>query len=227
MKPMKALGLMALVAILTAPVAFASGGSSSPKSSIPEATQTPEQQAMDHYNNGLGLRDRAEKLEEKLATMTEGDKRDKTEKKLANAWESAASEFMQSVQKNPAYYRAYASLGYVLRRSGDYEKSLEAYNRALALEPDYTEAIEYRAEAYLGLNRVEDAKAAYDKLIEMNRDHALELLDAMKKWVEVRRAAPDGVSAQTVNELDRWIDQSAAAAGDTVGHVMPGRKKDW
>ena len=34
------------------------------------------------------------------------------------------------------------------------------YDEALRLSPAYNEAIEYRGEAYLGLNRIEDAKAA-------------------------------------------------------------------
>ena len=35
------------------------------------------------------------------------------------------------------------------RRLGEYDRSLAAYEKALALSPDYPEAIEYRAEAYL------------------------------------------------------------------------------
>ncbi len=38
-------------------------------------------------------------------------------------------------------------LGYTSRRLGDYEESLSAYDAALKLQPDYPEAIEYRAGA--------------------------------------------------------------------------------
>jgi len=182
---------------------------------------------MAHYNQGIALRDRAESLQVKLETMTEGKKRVKTEKKVGKAWKGAIKEFTQAVNKNPMHYQAFSSLGYSLRKTGNYDASLDAYGSALNIEPNYTEAIEYRAEAYLGLNRVDDAKAAYAQLIERNQNHAMQLLEAMKSWVEMRKEDPAGVTAQTVNELDRWIEQHAASMGDTIGHAMPGQPRRW
>ena len=53
-------------------------------------------------------------------------------------------------------------------------------DRALELAPDYGEAIEYRAEAYLGLDRIDDAKKAYMQLFNLDRALADELMEAMR-----------------------------------------------
>jgi tetratricopeptide (TPR) repeat protein len=51
-----------------------------------------------------------------------------------------------------------------LPQDGDCTRSLTAYDRALSLAPEYAKAIEYRAAAYRGLNRVADAQRAYEWL---------------------------------------------------------------
>ena len=52
-------------------------------------------------------------------------------------------------------------MGFAYRKTGDYAKALEMYDKALALQPGFPDAIEYRGEAYLALNRIDDAKQAY------------------------------------------------------------------
>ena len=64
--------------------------------------------------------------------------------------------FQAAVKKNPALFQAWGSLGYAYRKVGNYPASLEAYGKALEIEPNYTPAIEYRAEAYLALNRLDE-----------------------------------------------------------------------
>ena len=69
-----------------------------------------------------------------------------------------------AIANNPQLHEAYSSLGYALRKTGRFDESIEAYNRALQLNPSYSEAIEYRAEAYLALGRLDEVKAAYMEL---------------------------------------------------------------
>ena len=56
--------------------------------------------------------------------------------------------------------------------------------RVVELSPGYAEAIEYRAETYLGLGRLDDAKRAYLTLFAGGSDRAGELLVAMREWLD-------------------------------------------
>ncbi len=55
---------------------------------------------------------------------------------------------------DPKLKEGWNMLGYTSRKLGDYEESLQAYDKALALAPDYPEAIEYRAELFLLTGRL-------------------------------------------------------------------------
>ena len=125
----------------------------------------------------------------------------------------------------PDNYRAHNGAGYALRKLGHYEQALASYERALALAPSSSEAIEYRAEAYLGLNRLSEAKQAYMFLFVHDRSASNVLMKAMKVWVETRRVAPQGVEPAAVDAIDAWVrerDTLAAAVGN-LGHNSP----DW
>ncbi len=87
-------------------------------------------------------------------------------------------------------YEAWNYLGYAHRKLGDYQAALTAYDRTLNLKPGYPEAIEYRGHAYLGLNRLEDAKQAYLALFADNRKLASQLLAGMQAWVGEHRGNP-------------------------------------
>ncbi len=192
----------ALVASLATP-ALAAGGS---RSNTPEPQETqvpadPKAEAREHYNRGLMQRDRAWKIEEKIAGQSDAKKAAKQEKKLANAWRSAQREFESAVEKDPQLYPAHSSLGYVLRRQGYYEASLAAYDRALAIEPRYAEAVEYRAEAYLNLGRLDEVKEAYLQLFQGQPKLAAQLMNAMKTWLESNADAPGA------SELAAWVAQ--------------------
>ena len=62
-----------------------------------------------------------------------------------------------STDKDAHFHEAFSSLGYARRKLGMYEGALSAYDTALSLVPNYAEAVEYRAEAYLALNRIPEA----------------------------------------------------------------------
>ena len=89
-------------------------------------------------------------------------------------------------------YQAYNGMGFSYRKTGDYAKALEMYDRALALKPGFPDAIEYRGEAYLGLNRIEDAKNAYLEVLAADRKQADTLMAAMQKWIEQQEGQSRG-----------------------------------
>lgn len=199
--------------------AWAAGGSSATSAS-------PADRAADAYNRGIEHRDKAWQLEKEATEATSPEKREKLEGKAQKQYEKAIRAFRTAIEADANMHQAHGSLGYALRKTGDYERSLEAYNRALELRPDYTEAVEYRAEAYLGLNRLQDAKDAYLQLFRDDRERADELMQAMQRWVEQRRIEPTEVSPAEVEEFAAWVKERAEIAAQTAS-LGAGAKRTW
>ena len=64
-------------------------------------------------------------------------------------------------------------MGFAYRKTGDYAKALEMYDQAIKMAPGFfPEAVEYRAEAYLALNRIDDARQSYLDLFAADRKQA-------------------------------------------------------
>lgn len=204
--------------LLSPPALLAAGGSSAPSTSLPSTQLSPEQGATASYNKGLKQRDKAWKLEEE-AEAAEGKARDKLLKKAQKAYGKAVRELRAAVDVKPDYYQAWSSLGYALRKTGEFDESIAAYDRALELNPLYPEAIEYRGEAYLGLGRLEDAKEAYMELFRIDRPRAGELMTAMKRWLESGGGA---VSESVREEFARWVEERSNLAAQ-VGRVAGAR----
>src|SRR5688572_12075652 len=66
----------------------------------------------------------------------------------------------------------------------EYEAALKDFDAALTLAPALSDAIRHRGEAYLGLDRLADAKQAYMHLFVHDRTASSVLMRAMKSWVE-------------------------------------------
>ena len=220
-----------VVAGIGAGSAWASGGGSAPVGggsgmSGSSGRMTPEQQAAMHYNNGLKAQEKADKLGREAAAATDPKARDKAQSKSQKAYENARSDFQNAIKKDAEMYEAHGALGYVKRRLGDFSGSLESYDRALALKPTYTPAIEYRGEAYLGLGRIEDAKTAYMQLFSADRKRADELSAAMTRWVEAKQKDPAGVDTKAIEEFSSWLNQRLEIAKQTAA-LQPAKDARW
>ena len=208
-------------------VVMAGGGSKKPKSETPSTQQiSPEEEARQAYNIGIASRDKAWKIEKELAAATEAKSQEKLSRKLEKSFRSAATSFERAVGKNPMMFEAHSDLGYCLRKLGDYQGSLTAYNRALEIEPRYAEAIEYRAEAYLGLDRIDEAKQAYMDLFKGQNAHASALLEAMQNWVAERSDDPGSADPADVQSFSSWVAERAEIAGQTKS-VSQLNDADW
>ena len=167
-----------------------------------------------------------EALNAGLKRLEQGDKLEpKNPKQARKEYEAALKSFQAAAAAAPGNYRAHNGAGYSLRKLGQYPQALESYERALKLAPDSSEAIEYRAEAYLALNRLEDAKQAYMHLFVHDRSVSHVLMKAMKAWVETHRARPAGVDSAAVDAFAVWVgerDTLASSVGN-LGHNSP----DW
>jgi len=200
-------------------VVAASGDSPmSPPASAPSAQSpelTPEQKAIGYYNDGVADRERADKLEAESVKETDAAKKAKLLEKSKRVHESAIKTFMRAVQNDPNMFQAWGGLGYAYRKTGNYPQALEAYDKALALKDSYTPAIEYRAEAYLAVNRLNDVKSAYMTLFTADRPRADELAAAMETWVEKRKADPAGVDPAAIDEFAKWVAERKQLASQT------------
>lgn len=167
------------------------------------------------YNLGYEDFDKARAEEAAGASLT-GAKRKAADAKVMQAFTRARAKFEEAAKADPNMKEAWNHIGYTNRRLGSYDASLAAYEKALALNPQYTEAIEYRAEAYLALNRIDDAKAAYMALFSESRAHATVLMQSMQNWVAERRRQPAGLSAADIDSFARWVEERAAIAQQTA-----------
>jgi len=221
-------GFLSVLCAALFSASFAGGGGAVkvPKKSK-ETGKTAEQEAAEHYNRGIAHRDAAWNLEKQLAASTEEKSRAKLEKKIRKEYLSAVDAFQAAVDRNVGMFQAHSDLGYALRKTGDYESSLASYDRALAIEPGYTLAVEYRGETYLALNRTDEAKDAYLMLFSEDRAQADKLLSAMKGWVEQRSSSPgDGIQAGEVESFGAWVVEREEISGQTAP-VSQLRDHDW
>jgi lipopolysaccharide biosynthesis regulator YciM len=180
--------------------------------------RNPGDDAMMSFNDGVSARDRAWKLEKELASAKDAAAKTKLEAKILKAYQAAVRSQKNAVRYNPSLFQAYGELGYALRKTGDYAAALEAYDKALSIQPGYAEAIEYRAEAYLGLNRIDEARQAYMTLHNGgDATRAKMLADAMTKWLDQRRADPAGVAAEAIEEFAKWLTQRTEISRTAAG----------
>jgi tetratricopeptide (TPR) repeat protein len=189
-----------------AALANGGGGMSSPTPSV----QTPRDRARDAFNAGIHDVKRADKAQGSAAQDLYG---------------SALGKFKQALAQDATLPEAWNYFGYTSRKLGNYDDALTAYGRALSLRPGYPDAIEYRGEAFLGVNRIPDAQQAYLDLYAGNRALAAKLLTAMKSWVTTQRATPSGNT--NLDDFDKWIQERAQIAGQTAALTREGTAASW
>lgn len=211
---------LVLAASLLPGVAFASGSSSMPPPSQRQQA-TPEQEAIELYNDGISYRDKAAQLDKEAAAEPDAKKKAKLEEKALDRTDSSAKKFAKATTKNPRLFQAWGSLGYAYRLMGKFPESLEAYNKALEIEPNYTPAIEYRAETFLGLGRLDDVQSAYMILFRGDRPRAEELAAAIEKWLQKKQADPGGLDPIAVSTFAKWAAERKQLAAQTSSLLAP------
>jgi len=219
MRSMIIRGLAAVLLIISSTQAF--GARSAP---MPMPQRDPGDEAIMSYNDGIRFRDRAWKLEKEAAATQDAAKRAQLLEKIRKTYTAAIRSQRSAIRNNPQLAQAHAELGYALRKTGDHAAALQSYDRALEIQPNYGEAIEYRAEAYLGLNRVKEAKEAYLLLFNGGAPAlAKDLSEAMGRWVVERTADPAGVSADDLAAMKAWVEQRA----EVSEHAAPAGSGSW
>lgn len=220
-----------LVMVLVAPLtAIAAGGGSSGGSSgsfSAPREMSPEEQAKSAYNQGVRMIKQADKYAKDADEATDQKKKDKATDRAQKQYGKARQYFVTAVKAKPQMHEAWNYVGYTSRKLGEYDNALAAYGEALRLNPTYSEAIEYRGEAYLGLNRIEDAKTAYMTLFKDARPLADQLMAAMQKWVTLRRTDSATVAAADLDAFAQWIDERTNIARQTASLAIDGGQARW
>ena len=214
--------------LTTACTAFGAGsGDMATPSDQRPIPKSPETQAMNAYNAGVHLVEKADDLGADAARQTDEHKQKKTLDKAQHNYSAALRKFSQAIEFQSGMYQAWNYLGYSQRKLGNYQDALTAYDRALSIKPGYAEAIEYRGHAYLGLNRLSEAKESYLALYASNRKLAGSLLTAMQEWVGAHRADAAGVDVSMLDSFASWVSERSQIAGQTVGLTREGATSAW
>jgi tetratricopeptide (TPR) repeat protein len=217
--------------LMAATTCMASGGGpmtgGNSAASFEPREQSPAEQAKDAYNSGIKSIKRAKEYDADAEKASTPEKKSKAMEKAGKAYNKALEQFTTAVGNQPDMVEAWNYIGFADRHLGAYAESLEAYDHALSLNPKYVEAIEYRAEAYLGLNRIDDAKSAYMDLFRDARPLSDQLLTAMQKWLADRRQDSKGVSTPQIEAFEQWLNERGTIAKQTASLGTGDAVKNW
>ncbi len=211
------IGALSGVLVLSGPLVQGSASGSMPGGDYGGGTSqaqrmTPQQMAVKRYNAGLKHKRRAQDYEDKAATAKNDEDRDKQLKKAKSQYESAIEDYRRAIGYDTGAYQAMNELGYAYRKVGDYEAAVKAYDAALLVKPNFSPAIEYRAEAYLALSMFQQVKDSYLELVRGDQDQAAALMRAMDAWLQTHREDAT-VDAKAFSE---WVIDRKAVAASTV-----------
>jgi tetratricopeptide (TPR) repeat protein len=219
--------LAACVLVAAIPPAWSNGGGSMPMPQISAPREeSPEDKAKTAYNKGVHDVKKADKFQASSLQLTDAGKKERALHEAQEYYSSARVKFQEAVQDDPRMHEAWNYVGYTNRKLGNYDAALAAYEQALTLKPGYPDALEYRGEAFLGLNRISDAQQAYLDLFASNRGLADKLLTAMRGWLDTQRTSSTA-DANAISELDKWIQERSAIAGQTASLTREGTAASW
>ena len=167
-----------------------------------------EQGAIDAYTAGYASILRAEHAENLAAASSNEAERKAALQSAQAAYRASLPHFTTATRLDSSMHEAYTYLGYANRKIGRYAESLQAYEQALKIEPNTPYAIEYQGEAFLALNRIDEAQFNFLRLYAIAPDHAANLLRAMHAWVEANKDKP--AAGIDVPALAAWVAEKAA-----------------
>lgn len=201
MQPTRLISALAILAL--SPAAWAAPDGPMPSRNAIEESQDPKAIARNSYNQGHEAVQSAAKLDLEAASMPSfAAQYSATAKTRLRA---ARENFRKAVEADPGMKEGWNMLGFTSRKLGDYQESLSAYEKALALSPDYPEAIEYRAELFLLTGRLADTKESYATLLKLDAAYAGTLKTAMQDFLKAGKAFPASVTAKEREDFTKWV----------------------
>jgi tetratricopeptide (TPR) repeat protein len=208
--------LVALLWLIAAAVPAHADGPGANRPAPRSAPPPPisELQAIDAYNIGYAAILQADHSQALAEASTDVKERAAAERAARDSYKASLSHFEQAVRLDASMHEAYTYLGYANRKLGNYDKSLAAYQQALKIFPDYPHAIEYQGQAFLGLNRLDEARFNYLRLYALNKGQAAKLLAAMRAWVAAHQNS--SIEGVNVTGFSEWVAQRSQSTRDDV-----------
>ncbi|HEY2782844.1 MAG TPA: hypothetical protein VGI90_18820 [Steroidobacteraceae bacterium] len=197
-----------------------SGGRTPQGNEIPSAPAEvkPDKAAAKAYAAAMKSMLKAHELEDTIAKATDPDKKAKAQSKLEDTYGRALEEFTEVLRNKNDMYDAWNKIGFIHLHFGAFRESIDDYNHALALKPDLEEAIEYRGEAFMGVDHLDDAKATYMDLFFHARPLADKMMVTMQTWLQSHRASANGMRASDIDAFDKWLQEREGIAKTTAAN---------
>jgi tetratricopeptide (TPR) repeat protein len=199
--------LISALAILTlAPAVWAvpdGPGPMGPRTALDTVNQDPKTVARTSYKLGYEGVEKVAKIELEAASMPAFASQYR--ETALSGLRSARENFRKAVAADPEMKEGWNMVGYTSRRLGEYEESLKAYEKALALAPNYPEAIEYRAELYLVTGRLAQTKEAYAELLKLEPSYAGVLKTSMQDFLKRGDKFPASVKPAESEAFAKWV----------------------
>lgn len=197
------------------------GGPPSEEMPSSPASDKPEAAAKKAYTAGMKSLAKAKDYENAAAGAQNADKKSSALEKMGDAYNRALDQFTEALSNKGDMYEAWNNVGYIHLRLGAYAESVDDYNHTLALKPDLPEAVLHRAEAYLMVDRLDDAKSAYMDLFNHERPLADQLMTGMQRWLSEHRSNANGMRASDVDAFDKWLQEREGIAKQTAASLPP------
>jgi tetratricopeptide (TPR) repeat protein len=172
----------------------------------------PDVAAQKWYKQGAKSLSKAMDYDAAAARASTPDKRASELEKASDSYYRALDLYTEALVNDADMADAWDSVGYIHLRLGAYVESVDDYDHTLKLRPDAEEAIERRAEAYLHLDRIDEARSAYMELFNHSRPLADQLMASMQRWVAEHRPDPKGMRPAQVDGFDSWLQERAKLA---------------
>jgi tetratricopeptide (TPR) repeat protein len=170
-------------------------------------TEKPDSAAKKAFAAGLKSLNRAHEFEAAAAKATDPEKKAVALDKMNDAYGKALDQFTEVLRNKGDFADAWDHVGYVHLQLGAYGESIDDYNHALAINSELPDAVEHRAEAYMAVDRLDEAKAAYMTLFNHAPPLAEQLMAVMRKWLENHRAAANGMRASVIDAFGQWLQE--------------------
>ncbi len=198
------------------------GGGLSAPASVSGRGLTPEQRSAKAFRAGIKHRDKALKNLGKADKASTDKKRENYLKKARKEFDKAIAKQTDALQQSPENYKAANELGFALRQNGEYRKAIGAYNYALQINPNFHEATEYRAEAFLKLGFLDETKQSYMVLFRNKRELADELMSKFDVWIEQK----NGSLSESEEAFVAWVNERKQLASISQG-LSSNNKRAW